>query len=197
MTIARTIKKIFAYIIFLILLIWICGYGIFLLHIRTLEPEQPDQKTDAIIVLTGGNLRIGTGLELYTNGMAPELFISGVHNLVTDKEIKAMWHGPKPLPKCCITLGRDATTTIGNALEADKWIKANHIESIRLVTSSYHMPRSILEFSSALDGSNIETITHPVSDKGTKQYLGITFDEYNKIIFRWSVLTLRSQGLPI
>ena len=194
MTIAKTIKKVLTYLLLLILLIWICGYGAFALHIQTLKPQNQDQKTDAIIVLTGGNLRIDKGLELFAAEMAPQLFISGVHNLVKDDEIKAMWHGDKLLPECCITLGRDATTTTGNAKEAYKWIKDNNIKKIRLVTSSYHMPRAMLEFASALKGSDVEIITHPVEDKENKYNFALIFKEYNKILFRWSWLAMREQG---
>jgi len=191
------LKKAFAYLLFLILLIWICGYGAFLLHIKTLKPENPEQKTDAVIVLTGGAQRINAGLDLYANNLAPQLFISGVHNLVKESEIKAMWKGSKSLPECCITLGHDATTTIENALEAEKWIKDNNIQSVRLVTSNYHMPRALMEFSCVHENSNVEIITHPVNKKGTTKYYALAFKEYNKTIFRWSVLALRKRGLPL
>jgi len=191
------LKKAFAYLLFLILLIWICGYGAFLLYIKTLKPENPELKTDAVIVLTGGSQRINTGLDLYANKLAPQLFISGVHNLVKESEIKAMWKGSKSLPECCITLGRDATTTIGNALEAEKWIKDNNIQSIRLVTSNYHMPRALMEFSCVHENSNVEIIAHPVNKKITTKYYALAFKEYNKTIFRWSVLALRKRGLTL
>jgi uncharacterized SAM-binding protein YcdF (DUF218 family) len=193
----KTIKKIFAYLLFLILLIWICGYGVFLLHIRTLKPQQPRQKTDVIIVLTGGSSRIDVGLDIYTNDLAPRLFISGVHNSVKKSEIKAMWHGENPLPKCCIILGHDATTTIGNALEVNKWIKDNNIQSIRLVTSNYHMPRALMEFSNVDAPTSVKIIAHPVNEKETMKHYILAFKEYNKVIFRWSVIALRKQGLPI
>jgi uncharacterized SAM-binding protein YcdF (DUF218 family) len=204
MTIVKTMKRVIAYLLFLILLIWICGYGAFLLYIQTLTPQQPEYKTDAIVVLTGGKLRTKTGLELYVNNMAPQLFISGVHNLVKKSEIKAMWDGTKPLPKCCITLGRSATTTVGNAEEVYQWIKANKIMTIRLVTSNYHMPRAMLELNAALEKLNTTVIVHPtmiiphpVHEKGSSKYYALAFNEYNKTIFRWSVLALRKQGLPI
>ncbi len=196
--IVKRIKLAFAYLIFLILLAWICGYGAFLLHIATLKPENPKQKTDAIIVLTGGNLRISTGLELYADNLAPQLFISGVHNLVNENKIRAMWNNPsKPLPKCCIILGHIATTTIGNALETNKWIKNNNIKSIRLVTSNYHMPRALMEFSSLQSSNNIKIITHPVHEKITMKYYSLAFNEYNKTIFRWIVMYLHKRGLPV
>ncbi len=198
MTIVTTMKKIIAYSIFLILLLWICGYGFFLLHISSIKPEHPLKKTDAIIVLTGGTMRIGTGLELYKDGLAPQLFITGVHNLVTDKDIKAMWHNTsEPLPECCITLGHDATTTTGNSQEAYKWIKDNNIKSIRLVTSSYHMPRAMLEFSPVKNEGGIVIIPHPVDEKETFKHLSLAFKEYSKVLFRWGMLALHKKDFPL
>ncbi|MCK5373683.1 MAG: YdcF family protein [Alphaproteobacteria bacterium] len=171
-------------------------------HVQTLKPANPVGKTDAIIVLTGGHLRIGKGLELYANEMAPQLFISGVHNLVTDEDIKAMWHGEKPLPECCITLGRDAATTIGNAQEVNKWIETNNIKTIRLVTSAYHMPRAMLEFTSILDKEDVGIIINPITQSqdlhNTRllKYLNLTFDEYNKVLFRLAFLTLYAREQP-
>ncbi|MFP4097744.1 MAG: YdcF family protein [Alphaproteobacteria bacterium] len=198
MTIAKPVKKTFVYLLLLILITWISGYGAFLFYIETLEPKDPEEKTDAIIVLTGGTQRINKGLELYANKMAPKLFISGVHNLVTDSEIRKMWQNDLPLPKCCITLGHDATTTTGNAQEVKKWITDNKIKSIRLVTSSYHMPRAKIEFTHALHTYNAKIILHPVKQKeddnkiNTLKQLKLVFGEYNKTLFRWSVLNLRA-----
>ena len=63
----------------LTLMAWIGGYGMFLSNIQTVVPQHPDIKTDAIVVLTGGNYRITTGLNLFAKEQAPKLFISGVH----------------------------------------------------------------------------------------------------------------------
>lgn len=192
----KKLKKAFLYIVLLTLLLWVGGYGAFLMHIRVIGPKSFSTKTDAIIVLTGGNYRITTGLELYAAGLSDQLFITGVHNLVKEEEIKAMWKGPINLPECCITLGRDATSTVGNAKETLKWAQRNNIKTIRLVTSPYHMPRSMLEFKHLLKGTEI--ISHPVDNKNYGltdiKYLKLSFLEYNKTLFRWIVLTIEKFG---
>ncbi|MDH5558066.1 MAG: YdcF family protein, partial [Alphaproteobacteria bacterium] len=61
---------------------------------------------------------------------------------------------------CCVTLGYMAEDTGSNAIESAVWVHTNKIASIRLVTSSYHMPRSLLEFHATIPG--MEVIPHPV-----------------------------------
>ena len=58
-------------------LFWVAGLFAFL----KLIPEGVDdatQKTDTIVVLTGGSLRLQTGLILLKEGRANKLFVSGV-----------------------------------------------------------------------------------------------------------------------
>ncbi len=56
--------------------------------------------------------------------------------------------------------GSQAKTTIGNAIETARWAKLNRIQSIRLVTSPMHIPRSLVECQRYL--SDIQVIIHPV-----------------------------------
>lgn len=174
------------------LILWIGGYGAFLNHINTLKPENPHQKTDAIVVPTGGNYRITTGLDLFAQGKAPHLFITGVNKNTSRKKILSV-HKGKPLPDCCIELGYDATTTYENAFETKAWMAGKNIKNIRLVTSPYHMPRTILEFSHVLD-KNIDIIRHPVEQPdytpAELDFWRITFDEYNKTLYRYVRLNL-------
>jgi uncharacterized SAM-binding protein YcdF (DUF218 family) len=176
-------------VIFLIVLItstWLLGFAVFVATVVTMTPVHPTEKTGAIIVLTGGKTRIETGLSLFADGLAPELFITGVHENVTKEELMNR-HVGKPLPECCITIGYKATTTTGNAAEAAEWIKSKNIKSIRLVTSNYHMERAMLEFRHILPG--IEIIPHPVAQPDItvhdQYFWKVTFEEYHKTIFRF------------
>lgn len=168
-------------------LIWATGYGIFLTYSLSLKPSDQTTKTDAIVVLTGGNKRIETGLALYAEGLAPTLFITGVHDLVTKADIVSSWKGKNKLPDCCIVLGHKALTTFDNALEAQEWINKNHITSIRLVTSDYHVARALLEFERSIP-KDIKIIVHPVKEEEkpleTARFWVIVFSEYNKILYR-------------
>ena len=189
------IKKIARTILLLTVILWIGGYSAFLSNMQAVTPQTPSIKTDAIIVLTGGNYRITTGLDLFSKGLAPKLLITGVHNSVTEKEIRAMWKEDTKLPDCCITLGHEATTTYENAIEAQEWITKNNIKSARLVTSIYHIKRATLEFKNKL--KDTEIIIHPVEkqDYYMKDFIfwKITFDEYNKTLYRSAMIYLKQQ----
>ncbi len=116
--------------------------------------------TDAIVVLTGGRLRLETGLQLLAAGRASKLFISGVNQRV-DREALLRALGPSAQREaCCIVLGHEAADTLGNARETASWMRAEGYKSLRLVTSWYHMRRSLLEFERAMP--QIAIVAHPV-----------------------------------
>jgi uncharacterized SAM-binding protein YcdF (DUF218 family) len=120
----------------------------------------PDSVTDAIVVLTGGSLRLDSGLQLLAARKAQRLFVSGVHPGVEVGELlRASGEEPARVA-CCIALGHDASSTLGNAQETAAFVRANAIRSLRLVTASYHMPRSLLEFARAMPG--IAIVPNPV-----------------------------------
>lgn len=170
----------------LVILIWIGGYVYFITATNYAVPEQKDEKTDAIVVLTGGNYRTHTGLTLFAEGLAPNLMITGVNKAVTEQDIRNLWKNDTALPACCIILGHMATTTLENAQEVKGWIKDKNFKSIRLVTSTYHMQRAMMEFNAAMP--DLKIIVHPVEEEDYSlnewQFWVITFSEYNKFILR-------------
>ena len=188
--IGRILKKS----IMILILIWLIGYGAFVLNILS-KTHDTYQNPDAIIVLTGGNNRIATGLQLFSEKKAPKLFITGVNASVSDTDINALWTGDTPLP-CCIEMGREATTTRENAIETKDWIEKNNIKSIILVTSDYHTDRALQEFRALIP--HIAIHKHPVKEqKYSLKHLNfwkLTFSEYNKLIFRKVILTLVKKG---
>jgi uncharacterized SAM-binding protein YcdF (DUF218 family) len=178
-------KTFFRSIIFLImslLSLWLAGFLWFGVT-ASADPVPLSQTTDAIVVLTGGAGRVEEGLELFAEGRAPRLFISGVNRQVKLEEIKALYKGGD-LPPCCIELGYAAENTQGNAQETLDWLKSHNVHSIRLVTSDYHMPRARLEF--AMLYENFEIYPHPVksgvmdAEKKTSSLLLV--NEYHKSI---------------
>ncbi len=114
------------------------------------DVEDATTKTDAIVVLTGGSERLAAGLDLLERGMARKLFVSGVYRGVEVRElVKLSRHAPESL-ECCIALGYSADNTVGNAQETAAWMASEGMESLRLVTGNYHMPRALAEFRAAL-----------------------------------------------
>ena len=172
--------------------LWIGGFLVFSVYSLTVNPENTSEKTDAIIVLTGGNYRIQTGLDLLAQDLAPKMLITGVHDKVTVDDILKNWKSDKPKPTCCVTLGHKALTTYDNADEAKEWIESNHIKSIRLVTSGYHMGRALLEFKRKMP--ELKIIPHPVEEKDYGvlewKFWELAFSEYHKIIFRLARISM-------
>jgi uncharacterized SAM-binding protein YcdF (DUF218 family) len=128
---------------------------------RTVADDQ--RKTDAIIVLTGGTLRLETGFALLSRRTAEKLLVSGVDKSVPLEEVLRVTGMTPEDMACCVTLGYMAEDTGSNASESAAWVRSNRISSVRLVTAGYHMPRSLLEFRAALP--DVEIVPHPVFPK--------------------------------
>ncbi|MGX5666966.1 YdcF family protein [Rhizobium daejeonense] len=104
-----------------------------------------DAKADAIVVLTGGYQRIDQAIELLRKGMGRRLLISGVHPTTTPAQIRKVTQSSPDLFECCVDVGYEAMDTIGNANETSRWIHDRGYSSVLVVTSNYHMPRSLME----------------------------------------------------
>ena len=172
------------------LVLWVVGFAVFSISALIASPQKKDHTTDAIVVLTGGQNRVDQGLILFAEGKASHLFISGVHPDVKKREITKLWGGETSLPPCCISLGKKATTTTENAVETAEWASKNDIQSIRLVTSNYHMARAKLELSSTMPDVNI--YTHPIKqddlDTAEQRIWELLFSEYHKFLLRFMQL---------
>jgi uncharacterized SAM-binding protein YcdF (DUF218 family) len=154
-------------------LVWILGFAWFAI----LLPQPADlSKTDAIVVLTGGSGRIERGLQLLEAGQAQRMLISGVDRDVRTRELVARYPGREKLFACCIELGFHAVDTHSNGIETSLWVKKYKINSIRLVTSDWHMRRARLEQDRALPERVIITNDAVM----TQPSLASLFKEYNK-----------------
>ncbi len=146
-------------LVLVIAVLWFGGLAWYVATSLRLRSE-PSIATDAIVVLTGGRLRLETGLQLFAAGKAKKLFVSGVNQRVDrDELLRALGPAAERAP-CCIALGHAADNTLGNARETASWMREEGYRSLRLVTSWYHMRRSLLEFRRAMPG--IAIIAHPV-----------------------------------
>ncbi len=86
--------------------------------------------------------------------------MSGVHQGVAIADLlRVAHHGPDWLA-CCIVLGHEADSTLGNALETAVWMRHEGYESLRLVTADYHMRRSLIDFERVMP--DIRIIANPV-----------------------------------
>ncbi|MDP6787717.1 MAG: YdcF family protein [Rhodospirillales bacterium] len=170
--------------------VWAAG----LVRFATQIPDtvaDPDAVTDAIVVLTGGSGRLDTGLELLAAKRAPKLFVSGVYRGV---DVTMLLDVSKRSPsdiECCIEIGHSAGDTAGNANETAAWMNDQGYGSLRLVTSSYHLARALLEFRLAMP--DVTLVLHPVLAESVKQdrwwawpgTASLIVGEFNKYLLVW------------
>lgn len=71
--------KVFFFIILAVVLLWLGGFFYFIYTLPTQPSDKKQEKTDAIVVWTGGGCRVATGLELLAHDLSDRLFISGVY----------------------------------------------------------------------------------------------------------------------
>ncbi|HEX2580920.1 MAG TPA: YdcF family protein [Dongiaceae bacterium] len=195
-TLARTVKRRrhrrrgLLRILGLLPLLWLAGFLLFLTYIRT----QGDftMPADAIVVLTGGGERLREGIVLLMQHRAERLFITGVQPGLGIGQIMAtLPPEARPSPEramCCIELGYEADSTVGNADETALWIAEKGYRSLILVTAFYHMPRSLIEFRRFLPW--VDIYPHPVVTQDMRMshwytrphILAILATEYNKFL---------------
>ncbi len=118
------------------------------------------ERADGIVVFTGGDFRIVEGAKLLKNGSADRLLISGVNSQTSQDDLIKLSGLPAAKFACCVDLGYAAQDTVGNAEEARTWAQSRKATRLIVVTSSYHMPRSLAELALAMP--DVELIAHSV-----------------------------------
>lgn len=161
-------------------LMWLGGY---FWYISKLEGNitNLEDRTDAIVVLTGGQNRLSVAGKLLNEKMGDKLYVSGVDSKVTRDELIVLLGMTPAMSACCVEIGKKAADTVGNALETLIWVGDNDIKSIRVVTSLEHMPRAMVEFRRFMP--DVKLIEHPVGSWRPENinYFNLS-QEYSKYI---------------
>lgn len=129
----------------------------------TRDPVGDWSKADGIVVLTGGDNRIVAGAKLLSEGRGKRLLISGVNRKTSRDDIERVSGLDHKTVTCCVDLGYEALDTVGNADETRTWANTNGYTRLLVVTSSYHMPRSLAEMSLAMPG--VALLPHAVTPR--------------------------------
>ncbi len=169
--------------------------GGFLAFVSVVEQaERPSlDGVDGIVAMTGGSQRIGDAIDLLAGGRGKRLLISGVNERTTREEIVRLNPAQEHWITCCVDLDYRARNTIGNAIETRRWMRRHRFETVAVVTSSYHMPRTLLELRHALNEDET-VIPYPVvadgldlgrwwADPSVTRLLGA---EYLKFLVAWA-----------
>ena len=118
--------------------------------------------TSQIVILTGGTNRIKKGFEIINkfdekSKKNIKILVSGTGKgftkLSLQKKLNSNFY--LELIECCVELDSVSKDTYSNANETSKWVNKNKIKEILLITSNYHMPRSILEFNNIMPNLKI------------------------------------------
>ncbi len=134
------------------------GYINFASRLALNEASAP--RTDAIVVVTGGAQRVGDAIGLLHADRGSRLLISGVNERTGREELAKLNPKAREALACCVDLDYRARNTIGNAIEARRWVRRHGFRSLLVVTSNYHMPRTLAEFAHAMPG--VRLVAHPV-----------------------------------
>jgi uncharacterized SAM-binding protein YcdF (DUF218 family) len=134
----------------------------FVLFARTVASYVPGPlpRADAIVVLTGGELRLLEGAKLLKQGRGGRLLISGVNPHTSRADLRRISGLSERLFSSRVDIDYAAHTTSGNADETRTWAKSRGFTKLIVVTSSYHMPRSLVELSRTMP--RVTLLPHPV-----------------------------------
>lgn len=158
-------------------LAWLLGFVWFAV---ILPKPAGEARTEAVVVLTGGEGRIPRGLEVLRSGLAKRMLVSGVDREVRPGEFAAEYKVSRRLMECCVTLGYESVDTRSNAREVATWIAAARLKSVRLVTTDWHMRRAALEISRQVP-PDVVLVRDSVTSHSP---LRVLFLEYNKWLAR-------------
>jgi len=127
--------------------LWLVGFVNFAITNGRMDaPAPPANERLGIVVLTGSPDRLQWGMDALTDGRGERLLISGVNEITRRDELQQIVSDPSGLFECCVDLGYTARNTIANADEAAAWAEEHDFAGLWVVTSYYHMPRTLLEF---------------------------------------------------
>ena len=172
----------------------------------------PDRlhKADAIVVLRGEEyFRMGKGVELYKQGYAPFLITSVTPKTLQPFDMTARMTGYDQLteteithkifkyfdmdPKAVLLTEHEVTSTYQEALATKELALKKGFHALLLVTSTYHMRRSLWTFGEVFKGSGItlDPVTAPnqfydplrwwTHERDVRRVI----EEYGSLVFNW------------
>ena len=172
----------------LVVALWFIGLLVFVIKLPGDGAPSPVTQDEGIVVPTGGAERVTTGFDLLAAG-GKRLLITGVHADTTLAALEAQ--AERKVDPCCVDLDYLAPNTLGNAASAAEWVKKYGITRVRLVTSWYHMPRSLELFRRAMP--DVTVVSHPVSSSElpsdgwwqNPEAWRLIVGEYIKLLWTW------------
>lgn len=160
-----------------------------------------EHPADAIVVLGGGInadgtlpgvaiTRVARAVEMYHNGIAPRIIMSGRCGLtdpdpkVTEAAGMAAFAREHGVPDIALFLEEEARDTLGNAYYTrELFLSPNHWTSIRVVTSDFHLSRAAWVFRKILGASYDISFVSAASGLSSRQLIFRALEECKLSIF--------------
>ncbi|HZV21887.1 MAG TPA: YdcF family protein [Hyphomicrobiales bacterium] len=174
-------------------------------HCVSYAPAPAPLQADAIVALTGDEDRIAEAVRLLAEGRAGRLLISGVNKSTGATEIinlNTTGRKEARLFGCCVDLDRRSLNTEDNAFETTAWVRRRGFRSLIIVTSTYHMPRTLIELRQSMP--NVQLLPYPVkpsrletqwwSDPKTIWVLGKEYLKFLTAMARYAANSLVSRN---
>lgn len=157
----RRRRRVGAMSIVMLAFVALCGYLVggflrFTEEVNLLAKPAAFAAADGIVVLTGGAWRIDHAIDLLKEGRGRRLLISGVNPDTSVDALARLTDTDRKWFDCCVDIDYAAQNTVGNAEIAGRWAREQGFRDLILVTSDYHMPRSLIEFDRV---GNIRSVT--------------------------------------
>jgi len=151
------------------------GLTAFLLLGSWLALEDPLEKVDAIVTISGDSgARADTAVTLWKAGWAPVIVFSGAAidpASVSSAEIMRREAVRQGVPEGATLVEPASATTEENATEVAKLMVQRKLRSAILVTSPYHQRRAAFEFSRAFGPSGLTLRNYPARDPEWNAFL--------------------------
>jgi len=151
------------------------GLTAFLLLGSWLAVEDPLEKVDAIVAISGDTgARTDTAITLWKAGWAPIIVFSGAAIdpvSVSSAEIMRREALRQGVPESAVLVEGASTTTEENAAEVAKLMAGRKLHSAILVTSPYHQRRAAFEFHRAFDPRGLVFRNRPANDPEWNAFL--------------------------
>lgn len=131
------------------------------------EPEL--KPADLIVVFPGDSQRIGAGIQLIKEGLSNNFMVIGL----TENSLRQIVSKNDGPATAIILPGGKSRSTFEDTHQTVKTVKAHNMQSIIVVTSSYHLPRALflLKLHLKISGSNAEVQGFAtVKEHNIKQY---------------------------
>lgn len=163
-------------------------------HVLMLKSSEG--RADCLILLGGEQeARPVKAAELYRDGLAPRIFITGDGDFAANKK-RLLASG---VPESAITIEESAKTTLQNARLLRPMLEKEGVRSALIVTSPFHMRRALAVFQHEMPRVRF-TITQTSPEywrtkKGRKNAQSNASLELVKIVYYWAVYGVKPWGV--